>query len=363
VKYISEFRNPEVARALVERIRRRSRKPARLMEFCGGHTVAIFRHGLRELLPANIEMVSGPGCPVCVTADSELDRAIGVASIPDVITTTFGDMFKVPGSRSSLQDARAAGKDVRMVYSPLDALATARENPSKKVVFLGIGFETTAPGVAASILQASREGLANYSVLCLHKTCPPALRAILESGDVNLQGLICPGHVSAVTGSQAWEPIAKDYWLPCVVAGFEPLDILQSVAMLVHQVEDGISTCEIAYRRGVTKEGNRTARELMDKVFRVADGEWRGMGTIPGSGLAIRDEFSRFDAARIFEISVEESTAHKGCMCGEVLRGVKTPHDCPLFATSCTPETPIGPCMVSSEGTCGAYFRFAGSRT
>lgn len=358
MKYTTEFRNSEMAQALLNRIRERSRKKVRLMEFCGGHTVAIFRYGIRQLLPRNIEMISGPGCPVCVTATADIDKAIALAQIKGVIITTFGDMLKVPGSRSTLQKARAAGADVRMVYSTLDALQIARENPAKSVVFLGIGFETTAPTVAASILEAREQGIKNYFVLSQNKLSPPAIQALLLSGAVKLDGLICPGHVSAITGSRAWDFIARDYKIPCVVAGFEPLDILQCVAMLVEQVESGQSQTEIAYRRGVSIDGNRNALDLMAQVYEPAPAKWRGFGEITGSGLKIRKKYSDFDAEMKFEIKTVPAAEPKGCLCGEVLRGVKTPRDCRLFGKVCNPESPVGPCMVSSEGTCSAYFLY-----
>ncbi|MDO9334383.1 MAG: hydrogenase formation protein HypD [Dehalococcoidales bacterium] len=358
MRYITEFRNGASAKGLIARIAQTSKHPARFMEFCGGHTVAIFRYGIRQVLPKTIEMVSGPGCPVCVTATPDIDKAIALAQIPGVIITTFGDMLKVPGSRSSLQKARAGGADVRMVYSPLDALKIATENPEKSVVFLGIGFETTAPGVAASVLQAEEQNIRNYYVLSQHKLCPPVIRAILKAGEVKLDGLICPGHVSAITGSQAWEFIAKEFGIPCVVSGFEPLDILQCVAMLTAQVESDESKVEIAYRRGVTREGNAHALALMNKVFEPCPANWRGIGVIPGSGLKLRKQYKHHDAEVQFDIKVEPSIEPKGCLCGEVLRGVKTPLDCGLFRKFCTPESPVGPCMVSSEGSCSAYYLY-----
>jgi hydrogenase expression/formation protein HypD len=358
VKYITEFRNNEAAKGLIARINQMSKHPARFMEFCGGHTVAIFRYGIRQVLPKTIEMVSGPGCPVCVTAMPDIDKSIALAQIPGVIITTFGDMLKVPGSRSSLQKARASGADVRMVYSPLDALKIATENPEKSVVFLGIGFETTAPGVAASVLQAEEQDIRNYYVLSQHKLCPPVIRAILKAGEVKLDGIVCPGHVSAITGSQAWEFIAEEFGIPCVVSGFEPLDILQCVAMLTAQVENKESKVEIAYRRGVTWEGNTHALALLDKVFESCPANWRGIGVIPGSGLKLRNQYKCHDAEVQFDIKVEPSAEPKGCLCGEVLRGVKTPLDCSLFRKVCTPESPVGPCMVSSEGSCSAYYLY-----
>ncbi len=361
MKFIDEFRRSDLAQALISRIHQRSRTSVRFMEFCGGHTVTIFRYGIRQLLPHTIEMVSGPGCPVCVTSNADLDKAIALAEIPGVIIATFGDMFKVPGSRSSLQQANADGADVRMVYSALDAIQMARKNPDKSVVFLGIGFETTAPAIAASILQAEEQRVENYHVLSMHKLCPPAIQAILDSGEVKLQGLVCPGHVSAVTGSRAWDFIARDYGIPCVVSGFEPLDVLQCVAMLVEQVESGRSEVEIAYSRGVKADGNTEALKLMDRVFEPAPATWRGVGEIAGSGLKIRDEYGEFDAERVFTIEIGQPIEHGGCICGEILRGVSTPLDCNLFSHVCTPQRPVGPCMVSSEGTCAAYYSYGGA--
>ncbi|MCL0034451.1 hydrogenase formation protein HypD [Dehalococcoidia bacterium] len=358
MKLTSEFRRSELAQGLVSRIHRRSKAPARLMEFCGGHTVAILKHGIRQLLPPTIEMLSGPGCPVCVTANADLDKAMALAKVPGVILATFGDMLKVPGSNSSLQEAKAEGADVRIVYSTMDGLDIARQNPEKSVVFLGIGFETTAPTLAASVLQAEQEGIENYYILSQHKLCPPVTRALLDSGEVKLQGIVCPGHVSAIIGSRSWEFIPRDYGIPCVVSGFEPLDILQCIDMLLTQIESGISTVEIAYRRGVRPEGNRRAQELMDQVFEPCPTSWRGVGIVPQSGLRLRERYRRFDAELAFDFDPGPTKEHQGCICGEILRGVKTPRDCPLFADVCNPEHPIGPCMVSSEGSCAAYYLY-----
>ena len=358
MKFIDEYRRSELAQGVVRRIHRNSTRSARLMEFCGGHTVTILKHGIRQLLPPTIEMLSGPGCPVCVTDNADLDKAIALAQIPGVILTTFGDMLKVPGSRSSLQKARANGADVRIVYSTTDALQIARGNPDKRVVFLGIGFETTAPTIAASVLQAEQEEISNYYVLSLHKLCPQVIKALLDSGEVKLNGLICPGHVSAIIGSRPWEFIARDYSIPCVVSGFEPLDVLQCVDMLVAQIENGRSEVEIAYRRGVRPEGNRQALELMDRVFETCPARWRGMGLVANSGLKFKAEFERFNAEIAFEINPGPVVEPKGCLCGDILRGVKTPQDCQLFAKVCTPESPVGPCMVSSEGSCAAYYLY-----
>jgi hydrogenase expression/formation protein HypD len=361
MKHVTEYRDPELAKKLLERIHRRSKKPARLMEFCGGHTVAIFRHGLRQLLPPNIEMLSGPGCPVCVTASADLDRAIALGKLPGVIIASFGDMIRVPGSRASLQQARAAGADVRVVYSAQDALKMARDNPGKSVVFIGIGFETTAPTVAASVLQAEREKLNNYFVLSLHKVCPPIMKAILDLGEVRLDGIICPGHVSAIIGTRPYQFLADDYGIACAVSGFEPLDILLAVDRLVEQIESGRPRVENPYSRGVRPEGNPAALKLMDTVFETGDANWRGIGAVPASGLRLRGKYERFDAEKRFDIDPGPSREPQGCICGAVLRGVSTPLECKLFRTVCTPEDPVGPCMVSSEGSCAAYYQYEGT--
>ncbi|HUX77169.1 MAG TPA: hydrogenase formation protein HypD [Anaerolineae bacterium] len=358
MKYIDEFRDPQLARKLLASIRTRSKRPVRFMEFCGGHTHAIFRHGLRQMLPPTVELRSGPGCPVCVTANADIDRAIALASEPRVVMATFGDMLRVPGSHGSLQTARAEGADVRVVYSPLDALQIAHGCPERAVVFLGVGFETTAPGVAASILEAEAGGLDNFYVLSLHKLTPPATRAILDAGEVRLAGIIGPGHVTTVIGSRAWEFLPRDYGVPCAVAGFEPLDILRAVAAMVEMAESGQPGVVNAYSRGVRPEGNRTALGIMRRVFEVGEAEWRGLGRVPASGLALRPEYARFDAARAFPVDPGPAREHAGCRCGDVLRGVVEPPDCPLFRRACTPAQPIGPCMVSAEGACAAWYRY-----
>jgi hydrogenase expression/formation protein HypD len=358
MKYVNEYRDPALAEKLLERIRRRSRKRVNLMEFCGGHTVAIFKHGLRQLLPSSIQMLSGPGCPVCVTSAADLDKAIALGQLPGVIIASFGDMVRVPGSRSSLQQARAAGADVRIVYSVQDALAIARENPDKCVIFIGIGFETTAPTIAASILQAKQEKINNYFVLSLHKICPPIMKAILDLGEVRLDGIVCPGHVSAIIGSRPYQFLADDYRIACAVSGFEPVDILLAVDSLVEQIESGRPQVTVPYSRGVRPEGNETALRLMDTVFEIGVADWRGIGVVPASGLQIRKQYEKYDAAEQFEIKISPAREPKGCICGAVLRGVSTPADCKLFRVTCTPERPIGPCMVSSEGACAAYFQY-----
>ncbi len=358
MRFVDEYQDSELGKRLVERIHRRSKRPVRLMEFCGGHTHAILRYGIRQLLPSTIEMLSGPGCPVCVTANIELDKAIVLSKVPGVILTTFGDMLRVPGSYSSLQTAKAEGADVRIVYSTMDALQIARDNPKNSIIFLGIGFETTAPTIAASILQAEQEGINNYYVISLHKLCPPVMKAILDSGEVELDGIVCPGHVSAIIGSRPYEFIAHDYGIACVVSGFEPLDILLCVDMLVAQIESYEPKVEIAYRRGVKPEGNQRALELIDKVFQIGSSPWRGIGVVEQSGLKLKMEYQRFDAEQAFAIDPGPPVEPRGCICGEILRGVKKPLDCKLFRRVCTPERPVGPCMVSSEGSCAAYYQY-----
>jgi hydrogenase expression/formation protein HypD len=306
-------------------------------------------------------MLSGPGCPVCVTSNSDIDRAIALASLPEVIITTFGDMLKVPGSYSSLQQARAAGGDIRIVYSTQDALQAARDNPHRPVIFLGVGFETTAPTIASAVLQAEKDEIGNFSILCQLKLTPPAMRALLDLGETRLNGIICPGHVSAIIGTRPYEAYARDYGVACVVAGFEPVDILQAVEMLVQQVENGIACVEIAYTRGVRPEGNVKALELMNDVFDTAGACWRGIGDIPQSGLRLKKKYACYDASLQFEVKLPQVSEHAGCRCGEILRGVIRPFDCGLFGKVCTPENPVGPCMVSSEGSCAAYYQYGAS--
>lgn len=358
MKYIDEYRDGEVARALSDKIRAISTKKMRLMEICGTHTMAIFRHGIRSLLPDTVELVSGPGCPVCVTAMEEIDRAVKLAQSPGVIVTTFGDMIRVPGSESSLQQEQAKGADVRIVYSTFDALKFAAENRDNDVVFLGIGFETTAPTVAAAIKTAHENKQSNFSVLSAHKLLPPAMDALLSSGDLGVDGFICPGHVTTIIGTSSYEAVVGRYHTPCVVVGFEPIDILQGILMLVEQREEGRAEVQIQYTRGVNPEGNPGALKIMDEVFTPCDSPWRGLGKIPGSGLAIREKYSALDAKNRFELSVPPAKEPLGCLCAEILRGAKRPPDCKLFRHACTPRTPVGACMVSSEGTCAAYFKY-----
>jgi hydrogenase expression/formation protein HypD len=363
MKYIDEYRDPYLARKLIAQIqslveKKRPAEPVRLMEFCGGHTHAIFRFGFRETLDGYVDLRSGPGCPVCVTAARDLDHAIALAKVPDLILTTFGDMMRVPGGEGTLQQAKASGADVRMVYSPLDALDAARKNPDNPVVFLGVGFETTAPGVAAALLQAEEEELPNFSVLSLHKLTPPAMRAILNAGEVALDGIIGPGHVSAVIGSKAWSFLPQLYHMPCAVSGFEPLDILQAIHALVQAVADDMPDVFNTYSRGVQPEGNLIAQRMIEDVFEIGLAVWRGLGSIPASGLHIRESLSHRDAALLYPLNVPAHQDPPGCRCGEVLRGLTTPVDCPLFQHICTPRNPVGPCMVSAEGACAAYYKY-----
>jgi hydrogenase expression/formation protein HypD len=353
------FHDPAIARHLARRITRASRRPIRLMEVCGTHTVSIFKSGIRSLLPETVSLLSGPGCPVCVTAQQEIDAFITLAREPDTIVATFGDLIRVPGSGSSLQREKADGADVRIVYSTFDALTLARENPDKRVVFLGVGFETTAPTVAAAILAAGQQGLENFFVISAHKIVPPALTA-LATGRINIDGFLLPGHVSVIIGLDAYRPFFEANQVPCVVAGFEPADLLQGIAMLVDQIEANAPALENAYPRAVAASGNVKAVNVMNAVFQVADADWRGIGTIAASGLAIRDEYAAFDAVNAFGIRLQPVPEPKGCACGEILTGMKIPPQCPLYKTVCNPMAPVGPCMVSSEGTCAAYYRYHG---
>ncbi|HVJ47810.1 hydrogenase formation protein HypD [Desulfitobacterium sp.] len=336
-----------------------AQSPFTIMEVCGTHTVAIAKNALRELLPDTVRLISGPGCPVCVTDNSDIDRYLYLAAQPKVITATFGDMMRVPGTDKNLQTLRAEGADVRIVYSTQDALELARHNPNKEVVFLGIGFETTVPTVAVSIETAKKEGIVNYSVLSMHKVVPPVLRLLAEDEELVVDAFLDPGHVCAIIGIEPIEFMAKDYGKPGVVTGFEALDILEAVVMLLRQHDEGRSEIEIQYKRVVKAEGNPHAQSIVERVFEPVDASWRGIGLIPQSGLAIREEFSSWDAAKKFSLPIFHSKETPGCRCGEVLKGLIDPTQCPLFARHCTPMTPVGPCMVSSEGSCAAYYRYS----
>ncbi|HBF42277.1 MAG TPA: hydrogenase formation protein HypD [Desulfobacteraceae bacterium] len=358
IKHIEEYRDPEVSMRIIERIQKASRTKIRLMEVCGTHTTSIFRNGIRALLPENITLISGPGCPVCVTAQNDIDAFIELSKVDDVIVTTFGDLIRIPGTRSSLQKEKGKGRDIRVVYSTFDALEIAKKNPDKKIVFLGVGFETTAPTIAASIISANEIALDNYFVFSAHKLVPPALEALMETEGVKIDGFMLPGHVSVIIGTRAYLPIFKKYKIPCAVAGFEPTDILQAIFVLTEQIETNNPALLNEYKRAVTFEGNEKAQKTMNDVFETVDVTWRGMGIIPESGLKIREDFASFDAEKIFDISVPFSKDPKGCACGEILTGLKIPSECALYKKVCTPMNPIGPCMVSSEGTCAAYYRY-----
>lgn len=359
MKYIDEFRRKEESEAILRKIRGLSRREVSIMEICGTHTHSISKYGIREGLPSNIRLISGPGCPVCVTSAADVNRVIDFSrERRDAIIATFGDMMKVPGSESSLQEEKARGADIRVVYSPLNALEIAKKNLDKEVVLFAVGFETTAPTVAATVLGAKEAGLKNFSVLSLHKLTPPAMKALLDGGEIEIDGFIAPGHVTAIIGAKAYGFLAEDYNSPCVVAGFEPVDALMGIYMLVKQFEEGRHDIEIEYDRVVTWEGNRRAQEVISEVFEPADSLWRGIGNIPGSGLALSGAYSFYDAEKRFSIPRGVDAEPKGCRCGSVLKGLITPEECGLFASACTPEFAIGPCMVSSEGTCAAWYKY-----
>jgi hydrogenase expression/formation protein HypD len=361
MRFVDEFRDPEVISRTAEEIRRLADpgRHYRLMEVCGGHTHAIYRFGLKDVLPANIELIHGPGCPVCVLPMGRIDDGLALARRPDVIFSAFGDMMRVPGAHGSPLEHKAKGLDVRIVYSPSDALKLARTNPDRHVVFFAIGFETTAPSTALTLLRAQAEGLKNFSVFCNHVTIIPAIRAILDSPDMRLDGFIGPGHVSTVIGCRPYEWIARDEGKPIVVAGFEPLDLLQAIVMLLRQLREGRAEVENQYTRVVPWEGNRAALRAMAEVFQLRPYfEWRGLGFISQSALRIRDEFAPWDAEQVFSVAGVRVTDPKAAQCGEVLKGVLKPVQCKLFGRECTPEHPVGALMVSSEGSCAAYFNY-----
>lgn len=338
-------------------------RPLRLMEVCGTHTVAIFRHGIRDLLPEGITLLSGPGCPVCVTAMRDVDTAIAISMQKNVVLTTFGDMMRVPGSKGSLFNAKAQGSDIRVVYSPLDALRIAVDNRDKEVVFFATGFETTSPSVAGTIMEAERKGVRNFYIYSVHKTVPPALRALLDSGEVRVDGFVLPGHVSTIIGSLPYEFIASDYRKPSVITGFDAADILSGIRMILEQIASRMSAVEIQYKKVVRKEGNPKAVAILNKCFEPDDAVWRGIGTIGKSGLKLREEFKHRDFKSVFSVDIPEGEDHAtACSCGDVLKGVKVPPECKLFGKSCTPDRPVGPCMVSSEGSCAAYYKYKAVR-
>ncbi len=358
MKYVDEFRDPARARAYVEAIARITTRPWTLMEICGGQTHSIVRHGIDRMLPAGVTLLHGPGCPVCVTPAESIDAAVAIAADPNVIFCSFGDMLRVPGHEGSLLAARARGADVRMVYSPLDALTIARETPDRQVVFFAIGFETTAPATAMTVAQAARDGIENFSLLVSHVLVPPAIEALLGAPDNPVQGFLAAGHVCTVMGYWQYEPIVRRFGVPIVVTGFEPIDLLQGLYQCIRQLEEGRAEVENAYSRLVRQEGNRTARDLLRRVFKVRAQRWRGMGEIPESGFGLAPEYERFDAARRFGYATDTPERPTECLSGEVLRGIRKPADCPAFGTRCTPERPLGATMVSSEGACAAYYRY-----
>ncbi len=360
MRFVDEYRDPVVARATLQRITELAGDGRfKFMEVCGGHTHTIYRHGIEHVLPESVELVHGPGCPVCVIPMGRVDDAIAVASTPGVIFTTFGDMMRVPGSKGSLLEAKAQGADIRFVYSPLDALKIARDNPDRQVVFFAVGFETTAPSTAITVLRAEGEGTTNFSVFCNHVTIVPPIRAILESPDLRLDGFLGPGHVSTVIGQRPYRFVPEHYGKPLVTAGFEPLDILAAIAMLLVQIRQGRCQVENQYTRCVREEGNPAALAVLAQVFELRPHfEWRGLGFISQSALKLKERFGTFDAERRFEIPGVRVADPKACQCGEVLKGVIKPWECKVFGTACTPESPIGTCMVSSEGACAAYYNF-----
>jgi hydrogenase expression/formation protein HypD len=358
MKYLEEYRDPTVAAGLLREIRRAATRPWVLMEVCGGQTHSIVRYGIDRLLPDEIELVHGPGCPVCVTALETIDKAHAIAARPEVIFTSFGDMLRVPGSHGDLLSLRGRGADVRVVYAPIDAVEIARQNPDKRVVFFGIGFETTAPANALALAQARRTGVRNFSMLASHVLVPPAIAAILQAPGNRVQAFLGPGHVCAVVGTRQYEALAARYRVPIVITGFEPVDLLEGILMCVRQLEAGQAAVENQYARTVAPDGNRAARALIAEVFEVTDRKWRGIGAIPKSGYRISAEYRDFDAERLFAVEDIDTVEPAACMSGLVLRGLKKPSDCPAFGTTCTPRTPLGATMVSAEGACAAYFQY-----
>jgi hydrogenase expression/formation protein HypD len=366
MKYVDEFRDPDKARTLageirsvVARIERAQQRPLQIMEVCGGHTHSIFRYGIQQLLPDAVEFVHGPGCPVCVLPMGRVDDCVALAELPHVIFTTFGDAMRVPGSKKSLLKAKADGADVRMVYSPLDALKLARENPAREVIFFGLGFETTMPSTAMTVLQAQAEGIRNFSLFCNHITIIPTIKAILDSPDLHIDGFLGPGHVSMVIGTSPYQFIAGHYRKPITIAGFEPLDVLHAMYMVLKQIADGRSEVENQYGRIVPEHGNARALAAIQQVFELREFfEWRGLGSIDHSGVRVRATYAQFDAERKFPVPNLKIADPKACQCGEVLKGVIKPHECKVFGSACTPEMPLGSLMVSSEGACAAYYNY-----
>lgn len=358
MKYLDEYRDGELARKLAREIHRVTTKPWTIMEVCGGQTHAIVKYGIDELLPEQITLIHGPGCPVCVTPLEVIDKALEIAAKPGVIFTSFGDMLRVPGSMTDLLSVKAKGGDVRMVYSPLDAVKIAEQNPAQEVVFFGVGFETTAPATAMAVFQTAQKGLRNFSLLISHVLVPPAIEALMASPACRVQAFLAAGHVCTVMGYEEYPPLAAKYHVPIVVTGFEPLDILQGILMVVRQLESGRAEVENQYARSVRREGNRPAQELIRKVFEVVPRKWRGVGEIPESGLGLAEAYSAFDAERKFGVADRRVDEPAECIAGLILQGLNKPHECPAFADKCTPEHPLGATMVSSEGACAAYYRY-----
>jgi hydrogenase expression/formation protein HypD len=358
MKYVDEFRDSSLARPLLAELEKSITSPLRVMEVCGSHTMAIFRNGIRSVLPEGFELISGPGCPVCVTSAPHMDVFISMADQPGVRVAIFGDLFRVPGTNGSLAHASSRGAKVDIVYSPMDALELAVQHPDELIVFLGVGFETTTPGIAATIQAASVRNIDNFAVFSTQKLMPPPLIALLDDPELQIDGLLCPGHVSSIIGAGAYQPLVDKYNLACVVAGFETTDLLNGLILLARQVGSGNISVENTYPRAVSWEGNLRATKMVEEIFQPADMEWRGLGNIPQSGLKIRQKYSRFDAQQRLAITLPEVDEAPGCRCGEILKGKAAPPQCPLFDTKCTPAEPIGPCMVSSEGTCAAYHKY-----
>jgi hydrogenase expression/formation protein HypD len=350
----------DVTTAIIREISRLANRHFRFMEVCGTHTVSIFRSGIRSLLPREIELVSGPGCPVCVTPVGEIDRAISMAALKDVTLLTFGDLMKVPGTYSSLSDERAKGKDIRVITSPLDALEVAIREPDRRIIFFGVGFETTSPAIAASVKEAKARRISNFYLLSCQRLIPPAMKTLLSSGNTKIDGFILPGHVSVIIGKRPFSFISDEFSLTGVITGFEALDILEGIYMLLRQHKEGRADIEIQYKKAVKQEGNPLALKIMEEVFKPVSARWRGLGMIPGSGMALREEFNKMDATAAFDIPYEDKPDPPGCLCGEILQGIKLPKECSLFGTLCVPQDPIGPCMVSSEGSCAAFYKYGG---
>jgi hydrogenase expression/formation protein HypD len=358
IDVLGAFRDSARALPILDRIRSRETGPVSLMEFCGGHTVAIFRSGIRSVLPPHIRMLSGPGCPVCVTSNQDLDKAVALARVPGVILTSYGDMMRVPGSSASLLDARAEGCAVEVVYSTLDALRIAEQQPERQVVFFAVGFETTAPASAAALILARQRHLKNFSMCSVMKLTTPGARALLDAGEVRIDGVIGPGHVSSIIGADAWRFLPEEHRIPVAIAGFEPLDLLASIDALLRMHERGEASIVNEYTRIVKPGGNEKAWGAVLETFTVNDASWRGFGVLPASGLRVREEYAEFDAERRFDLDVPATVEHHACRCGDVLRGLIEPPACAVFAAGCTPEHPLGPCMVSSEGSCAAYYNY-----